>query len=462
VSQTNTTSTANTTTTSNIEQVPLQLGQTYVQTGLIYTTTGPADDPWFCDSSRRYAPVALVHQHHPVHLGEIKQGLFPLGRVRWSQASIKRFVAGESVSPYEVWQRVDAYLRRYFVGADEVLEVVTTTVLMTYLFTVAETVPYLHLLGEPATGKSLLGDLMESICFNARQASSITAAAVYRLLHATSGTLIIDEQGTGDRTWRNVLRAGYRRSGSVTICEADIPVERRCFGPKVLMTNEPLDDSALASRTITLVLGHPPKRAKRYSTTAAAQEAAALRDDLHMFALESAPVVQEEYRVSDPIEGISHRDEDLAGLLLAVAAVVDRSSPNSSLLRQRLVDFFVKAAAHRKEGYKFEAERPTLARAVLQFIADETSAKSRCAWRGEGNWYLAADFAAYANRSGELVQVLSTKELGERLNRYGLISKRKVIDISPRDSLVRSTANRIQKVAYQFDLLAAEKGGGVS
>lgn len=446
------------TTITNTEPVPLQLGQTYVPSGPIYTTAGPTNGTWFCDQFRRHEPLENVTKHHSVVLPPFDLRHGPLGRARWSPKSIARFTQGEQICPRDLWQRLVDYFARFFVADDDVLRLLAAFTMGTYVYSAVDTVPYLHFLGEPATGKTLVGELLEAVCFNARQSTSITAAAIYRFLNASTGTLIIDEQGAGDRKWGETTKAGYRKSGAVMVCEGGVPTLMRCFAPRVLMTNEPLADAALASRCILVTLQPTSRTGEKYTTAVAQSVAAPLRDDLHAFGLDFATRIHHAYRELPPIPGLSHRDEDLAALPVAVATVVDAADPSKPPVRPQLVEILRRLATKRREVQWVEAEGAALARAVTQFLADPGSARWKRVWHGE-DWYLACGFTDFVNRSRELPHRLQAKEVGERLNRYGLITQRRVIDVPPADPLGRAS-RRVQRVAYQFDLPGAEARGG--
>jgi hypothetical protein len=460
-SGTNTTTTTNTSNANTTEPRPLQFGQTFSPNGLIYTTTDSTGEGWFCDSGRRHAPLEELPKHHPIHLNDLQPNLLQLGRVRWSPPSIERFVQGEEANAHETLLGVRNHLSTYFVASEDVLSILAVFVLLTYVFTAAETVPYLHLLGEPATGKTLLADLLEGLCFNARQAATISAAAVYRLLHATTGTLIIDEQGAGDRTWRNVLRAGYRRSGAVAICEGDTTVERRCFGPKVLLTNDALDDAALSSRCITITLTPTTQRAKRYSTFAVSEREMELRDRLHQFGLGYGLTIWSRYMNLPDVPGLAHREADLAAPLLAVAQVVGAAAPGHSDLSERILSLLQLNAARRMENQRVDGERGALARAIIRFVTPGSDTPHQSyTWGGHCDWYLASEFAAFLNRSGELSRPMSPREVGERLSRFELVLARHVIDVPPKRGPLDRHAPRVQRVAYRFDLTKVQQWTG--
>jgi hypothetical protein len=378
-----------------------------------------------------------------VHLGDVQKNLRELGQARWSQAGIAAFMEGHGVNAADLRREVASFIRRYFSAPDQVVDLVSTYVLLTYVYTAAETVPYLHVLGEPATGKTLLGDLLEGLCFNARQAVSITTAAIHRLLHSTTGTLILDEQGAGDRTWINIMRAGYRRSGTVTVCEGDVPVERRCYGPKVLLTNDPLTDAALASRAIVIELGPAAGHVERYTAMSAASEMSRLRDALHVFGLSHARQVEQAYLVGDQVDGLSHRELDLAEPLLAIAEVVDQSAGAQGGLRSVLTDFLKVLAGKKRTEQRVDGERGALARAIVRFATPlEDEGPPVYSWRGHGDWHLASDLVTFVNKSGELDRTLSPRDLGERIKRYRLATDRQVIDVGRRNVRIDLNAAR--------------------
>jgi hypothetical protein len=241
-----------------------------------------------------------------------------------------------------------------------------------------------------------------------------------------------------------------------------MPVTWRCFGPKVIITNDPLNDAALATRTVPIVLERTAQKAERFTALNSAVPAAQLRDDLHIFGLTDARDVYSEYLKLDSIDGISHRDADLAAPLLAVAAVIDGSSSQpTSCLGSRLLDLFQSTASARRATDRVWNERAAFARCILQFIADGASSGARSLrWGDHDDWYLAADFAADANKSGELERPLSAKDIGERLNRHRLILERRVLDVPHQRGVVDPKAHRAQKVAYRFDVERARKSAG--
>lgn len=439
-------------------------GQTFTGKHLIYVTAGDDGALWFCDSSGRHGSLRDLPAHHtglqvPKNLLEPEDWVLQLSAARWSRESIRTFTgASNAVSADAVWRATAEHVSRYFTGSPDVIALAATYILSTYLFTVADTVPYLHIVGDPASGKTVLGEVFERLCFGARQAASVTSAAMYRLVDATTGTLIIDEQSSGSRRWRNILLSGYRRSGAVLTCTATHPALHRCYGPKILITNEGLGDSALESRCIVLALepatGRTPRRVGRVTDA----EAQLVRDQLHAFGLAYAARVDSQLRARPEIPDITNREDDLAALLLAVARCVDASSAQGSLT-DRLVTLFQRSARERKANHQADAERFFLARAILEYATDP--AVKRTHTRAGAGWYVAREFADYLSAHPDSQRAYQAKDLGERLNRHRLVSERRVVEIAPQRNTGDGKQERVQRRAYRFDFNRAEQLAGV-
>jgi hypothetical protein len=115
-------------------------------------------------------------------------------------------------------------------------------------------VPYLSICGPPESGKTTLLRLLHCLCRRAIHASAITPASLYRLVAQVHPTLLIDEADFGtDRTSRDFQRLlrGGNRQGSRVLCNGRAFEN---FGPKVIASRVPLDDAALVSRNINIVM----------------------------------------------------------------------------------------------------------------------------------------------------------------------------------------------------------------
>jgi hypothetical protein len=146
-------------------------------------------------------------------------------------------------------------------------------------------VPYLSICGPLGSGKTTLLDLLQCFCRRSIHASAITPAAVYRLADQLRPTFLIDEADFGkDRTSRDLQRLlrGGNRQGSRVICNGRAFEN---FGPKVIASRVPLDDGALISRNINIVMTPSDRDVPSLGPDAKQELSDALQPMLLMFRL---------------------------------------------------------------------------------------------------------------------------------------------------------------------------------
>jgi hypothetical protein len=114
-------------------------------------------------------------------------------------------------------------------------------------------VPYLSLCGPLEAGKTTLLTVLQCACRRAILCSAITPASLYRLTRIRPTFLIDEAEFSGDRISRDTRRLlrGGNRSGSVVLCNGKAFEN---FGPKVIASRVPLQDAALSSRSISIVV----------------------------------------------------------------------------------------------------------------------------------------------------------------------------------------------------------------
>jgi hypothetical protein len=145
--------------------------------------------------------------------------------------------------------------------------------------------PYLSICGPPESGKTTLVRLLHCLCRRAIHASTITPASLYRLAAQVRPTLLIDEADFGrDRTSRDFQRLlrGGNRQGSRVLCNGKAFEN---FGPKVMASRVPLDDAALVSRNINIVMTPSDRDVPSFDLDAEEKFSDALQPMLEMFRL---------------------------------------------------------------------------------------------------------------------------------------------------------------------------------
>ena len=210
-------------------------------------------------------------------------------------------------------------------------------VILSYCYLAWPAVPYLYLGGPLGSGKSRVFEILARLVFRALGSSNMTAAALFRTLHAHGGTLLLDEaerlKDTRDPNMGEVLSmllARYKQGGSAMRLE---PVGENgfrtvtfdVFGPKALACIAGLPP-ALASRAIPIVMfrAAPGTDKPKRRIDAAPGKWQALRDDLHALALQHGLAWLELAERNDVCPaGIDGRHYELWQPLLALASWIE-------------------------------------------------------------------------------------------------------------------------------------------
>ncbi|MSR85309.1 DUF3631 domain-containing protein [Candidatus Uhrbacteria bacterium] len=193
---------------------------------------------------------------------------YPSLKPRWSQASVKRFLAGETLGTLsgayeEVLKQLESHID---LEACEYREVLALWIIGTYMHRYFSAYPYIHLSGHAGTGKTKTLMLTSLLAFNGRMSTETTAAALVRLTHDNQSTLCMDEieklQRAKDemsQTVLAILNVGYKKGAVVSKMEMGRNgknwelKEFDPYCPKILAGIRGLDQT-LATRCIPMVL----------------------------------------------------------------------------------------------------------------------------------------------------------------------------------------------------------------
>lgn len=209
-------------------------------------------------------------------------------------------------------------------------------VVLTYGYSAWDAVPYLYVGGPLGSGKSRVFDILARLVFRPLASSNLSAAAMFRTLHAQGGALLLDEAERLKQTQSpdvseilSMLLAGYKRGGTATRLE---PVGDKSFrmvafdvfGPKALACIAGLPP-ALASRAIavTMFRAAPGSDKPRRRIDADPAGWQPLRDDLHALALEHGPTWLELSKRVEVCPRMSGRDFELWQPILAIASWIE-------------------------------------------------------------------------------------------------------------------------------------------
>lgn len=272
--------------------------------------------------------------------------VFIEARTRWPQERLKAFLEYRESPPtiHDVYTRLLGVFEKYLeFGSPTEAKTVTLWTMMTYLHPLFPAVPYVKLEGPRGSGKSKLCTLLANTAFNACYASSLTPAAVFRIVHGSRSTLIGDEMEGLARNpqMTTLLNAGYKRGSFVVRAGAKGQLASfDSFSPKVLASIEPVSDT-LASRTILIRLapGRDASRS-RLAVTEESEPWGELRANLYAWALTGWETI-----INAPkpeVAGIANRAVELWTPLLILAGVIE---PHNTGLVKELTDYAARTVA---------------------------------------------------------------------------------------------------------------------
>ncbi len=267
---------------------------------------------------------------------------YPSLKPRWSQTSVKRFMAGENVASLSdayiaILKQLELYIE---LESYEFLEILTLWVIGTYMHRSFPAFPYIHLNGHAGSGKTKTLMLVSLLAFNGKMSTETTPAALVRMTHDNSATICMDEieklQHAKDemsQTVLSILNIGYKKGGLITKMEPGKwgkGWDYKEFDPycaKILAGIRGLDPT-LASRCIPMLL------VKSANTEIVNQEIdieaqiwGNLRDEIYEGVISGGWKSILAYSQELKDEEIQGRDWETWKPLLAVAKHIDEKNP---------------------------------------------------------------------------------------------------------------------------------------
>lgn len=153
---------------------------------------------------------------------------------------------------------------RKWLGVDEEHRTWAVYAIMkSWLFERFHTLNYLRALGDTGLGKSRYLDTFGYLHYKPLfTTSTVTSAALFRVMGLYRGTVIIDEADRKDSGETDdvttVINQGFEKGRPVLRCDPDNPREIDfidVYGPKLLASRKEFGDKATESRCITFVMG---------------------------------------------------------------------------------------------------------------------------------------------------------------------------------------------------------------
>jgi DNA primase len=309
---------------------------------------------------------SVTYVPYPVDMGLVAKDvvLFPAKAVEYG-------------TQRELVQRILAFIHKYL-DVDPFYErLAAYYVLLSWVYDLFETLPYMRALGDYGTGKTRFLQTIGSICYRPMFVSGAsTTSPIFRMIDMFQGTLVIDEADFGNSDAEaeiiKILNVGYYRGGVVLRSEKDPtskydeywPSAKSVYGPKILATRRPFTDRATESRCLTkrTTTARPRPEIPFVLGRGFWQEAQGLRNQLLLYRLRSHRPVELTMDLAD-----TSVEPRLNQVTMALKAMVDDETMRAE------IDLFIRAYNEQL----ISDRQMTLPAVVVQALVDIQYASKR-------------------------------------------------------------------------------------
>jgi hypothetical protein len=262
----------------------------------------------------------------------------PKDFARWSvdrktPYNVFDYLSGKAdVDASELFTEIRSFIEKYMWYPDErIYTLLAIWIMQTYVFMIFDQVGYLALIGTKRAGKTRLLEILELLSFNGRLAASISDAYLFRSVEVDRTTMLVDEADQlkapakdGINEKLEIIRSGYRRSGSVGRIEGEdrSRVDFSTYSMKAIANVSGLED-ALEDRAIDIPVERKPSeiRGSKLVRRRVERKAQVIRNKLYCFGLQYAEKVAEIYD-GVQIEDVTDREEELWAGLVCIAYLI--------------------------------------------------------------------------------------------------------------------------------------------
>jgi hypothetical protein len=212
----------------------------------------------------------------------------------WPMPDVRKWIEQdtESPDPFALWSEIrQIYVDHIEFAEERMYDFMAVWVMMTYVFRIYQSTPYVHFNGTMNAGKSQNMRILNAIALNPVWQSSMSPSALFRTIGSTTGTVLIDEC----ETWKTesqqellqILKSGNTEGSKVRRVERSSddkfqPVSFAAYSPKVFASINPLDDT-MQSRCI--IINMRPAMRKIPSFIDKDERWPDLRNRLYLFAM---------------------------------------------------------------------------------------------------------------------------------------------------------------------------------
>jgi DNA primase len=282
-----------------------------------------------------------------------------VGKTRYSFRSFYQSRGRVDVDAASLFQDIRQVFLDYLYFKDEsYATTVTCYIMLSYVYMLFETVPYMHIKGEAGSGKSLLVDVMQQLSFNADKLVGANAPHIYRLVHSKRGVLFMGEEEhlSDTKNQRNVdmlgiIKDSYAKTGGMVprfeeVKGANYKITRfNAYGQVVFSGTKPIE-YILATRCINIRTSKVPvERAKdikdytsdRLLLKARFQE---LRNKLMVWSLTQFRLAHESYLQAKLVlrdKGVQNRDLDVWTPMLAMCLACQQEQEGQAMIENTIL-----------------------------------------------------------------------------------------------------------------------------
>jgi len=265
----------------------------------------------------------------------------------WSAKGRQKWLEGYVPDTTDMFKSLSSMFNYYLdFPAEEAsghLATLSLWAILTYVYPVWPTVPYLWIGGPLGSGKSRVFDVLGRTVYRPLVSSNMTAPCLFRTIDAQGGTLLLDEaERLNERSAeaaeiRSILLSGYKTGGTAHRMEkrgdSFQPLAFNVYGPKAIAGINDLP-AALTSRSICITMfkaaKNSPKPRRRIDKDP--DKWATLSDDLHCFSLTNGQRFLEAAGEYISCEGISGRDMEVWQPIFALAKLIERAGATGLLV----------------------------------------------------------------------------------------------------------------------------------
>jgi len=403
------------------ETRPLRAGQDAVGATLLYTVEVEAPpgnkQPMLVTSERKLVPLTPDALEE---LGlEMPDDPVDVMASRWSRQvsvanSLPQFLRGDSETGMDaLLDDLEAVLRKHLWFKNErVYLVLATMIVASYYCALANTVAYIFLYGLRETGKTLLLEILDRLCFNAFTGLP-SRASIYRLTHKYAATLLVDEvKKRVNPDVLAVLKTGYRRGGRAILVVKGRPLAFDSYGFKVLAGTRGYDDELLDRGILLVTERRRDGKSNFDAATFEEQEARQLRNRLYCITLANADRIYKLLADPDTSGPLTGRERELFILPSAIARLADEEEPQGRW--ERLMEF---AASNKSTKEAVVSAGALDAQALIEAVAAYCH-RTEAALKAP-HTHIAADLARYV--AAAMNRKATTKQIGAELVQVGIL-----------------------------------------